>query len=40
MVVPQDDQSYVPNLKKYKPNFIINGVDWNTIYLRKFIKNF
>ena len=27
-VVPQDDWSYVPNLKKYKPDFIIHGDDW------------
>lgn len=29
-VVPQDDWSYVPNLKKYKPNYIIHGDDWKT----------
>lgn len=27
-VVPQDDWSYVPNLIKYKPDFIIHGDDW------------
>lgn len=27
-VVPQDDWSYVPNLKKYKPDYIIHGDDW------------
>ena len=27
-VVPQDDWSYVPNLVKYKPNYIIHGDDW------------
>ena len=27
-VVPQDDWSYVPNLMKYKPDFIIHGDDW------------
>lgn len=27
-VVPQDDWSYVPNLVKYKPDFIIHGDDW------------
>jgi len=27
-VVPQDAWSYVPNLKKYKPNYIIHGDDW------------
>jgi phosphoenolpyruvate phosphomutase len=29
-VVPQEDWSYVPNLKKYKPDFIIHGDDWKT----------
>ena len=28
MVVPQDDWSYVPNLVKYKPDYIIHGDDW------------
>lgn len=27
-VVPQDDWSYVPNLVRYKPDFIIHGDDW------------
>ena len=27
-VVPQDDWSYVPNLMKYKPDYIIHGDDW------------
>jgi len=27
-IVPQDDWSYVPNLLKYKPDFIIHGDDW------------
>lgn len=27
-VVPQDDWSYVPNLIKYKPDYIIHGDDW------------
>ena len=27
-IVPQDDWSYVPNLLKYKPNYIIHGDDW------------
>lgn len=27
-VVPQNDWSYVPNLLKYKPNYIIHGDDW------------
>ena len=29
-VVPQDDYSYVPNLLKYKPDYIIHGDDWKT----------
>ncbi len=27
-IVPQDDWSYVPNLVRYKPDFIIHGDDW------------
>ena len=27
-VVPQSEWSYVPNLLKYKPEFIIHGDDW------------
>ncbi len=34
-VVPQDDWSYVPNLKKYRPDFMIHGDDWKTNYLSK-----
>ena len=34
-VVPQEDWSYVPNLRKYKPDFIIHGDDWKTNYLSK-----
>ncbi len=34
-VVPQEEWSYVPNLRKYKPNFIIHGDDWKTNYLSK-----
>ena len=29
-VVPQNDWSYIPNLVKYKPDFIIHGDDWQT----------
>src|SRR5690554_3120155 len=29
-VVAQDDWSYVPNLLKYKPDYIIHGDDWIT----------
>ncbi len=27
-IVPQDEWSYVPNLEKYKPEYIIHGDDW------------
>jgi phosphoenolpyruvate phosphomutase len=27
-VVPQENWSYVPNLKTYKPDYIIHGDDW------------
>ena len=27
-IVPQDDWSYVPNLLRYKPDYIIHGDDW------------
>ena len=27
-VVPQDEWSYIPNLRKYHPDFIIHGDDW------------
>ncbi len=27
-IVPQDDWSYVPNLLKYKPDYIIHGDNW------------
>ncbi len=29
-VVPQEEWSYVNNLRKYKPDFIIHGDDWKT----------
>lgn len=37
-VVPQDDWNYVPNLIKYKPDYIIHGDDWKegpSKYLRE-----
>ena len=34
-VVPQEDWSYVPNLKLYKPDIMIHGDDWKTNYLSK-----
>ena len=27
-VVPQDDWSYIPNLLKYKPDYLIHGDNW------------
>ncbi len=33
-VVPQEEWSYVPNLKKYKPDAIIHGDDWKSGPLR------
>ena len=32
-VIPQNDWSYVPNLQKLKPEFMIHGDDWKTNYL-------
>ena len=32
-VVPQEEWSYVPNLRKIKPDYIIHGDDWKTNYL-------
>jgi len=29
-IVPQDEWSYIPNLKKLKPDYIIHGDDWKT----------
>ena len=34
-VVPQEAWSYVPNLIKYKPDYIIHGDDWKSNYLSK-----
>lgn len=34
-VVPQEEWSYIPNLKKYKPDAIIHGDDWKTGPLSK-----
>jgi phosphoenolpyruvate phosphomutase len=34
-VVPQTDWSYVPNLRRYKPDAIIHGDDWKTGPLRQ-----
>ncbi|MDR0636317.1 MAG: phosphoenolpyruvate mutase [Treponema sp.] len=34
-VVPQEEWSYVPNLRKYKPDAIIHGDDWKSGPLQK-----
>jgi phosphoenolpyruvate phosphomutase len=34
-VVPQEEWSYVPNLRKYRPDIIIHGDDWKTGILAK-----
>ena len=34
-VIPQKEWSYLPNLKKLRPNYIIHGDDWKTNYLQK-----
>jgi phosphoenolpyruvate phosphomutase len=34
-VVPQEEWSYIPNLRKYRPDAIIHGDDWNTGPLSK-----
>jgi phosphoenolpyruvate phosphomutase len=34
-VVPQEDWSYVPNLRKYRPDYIIHGDDWKNGPLQK-----
>lgn len=34
-VIPQNDWSYVPNLKKIRPDYIIHGDDWKSNYLSK-----
>ncbi|WP_428768114.1 phosphoenolpyruvate mutase [Treponema sp. HNW] len=34
-VIPQEDWSYIPNLRKLKPDFIIHGDDWKTGSLSK-----
>ena len=28
VVVPQEELDYVPNLRKYKPDFLVHGSDW------------
>ena len=41
-IVPQDDWSYVPNLRKYKPDYIIHGDDWQEgpdKYIREEVVN-
>jgi len=33
-VIPQEEWSYVPNLEKIRPDYIIHGDDWKTNYLK------
>lgn len=37
-IVPQDEWSYVPNLLKYKPDYIIHGDDWQ-VGPQKYIRD-
>jgi phosphoenolpyruvate phosphomutase len=34
-IVPQEEWSYIPNLRKYRPDIIIHGDDWRTGILAK-----
>ena len=34
-VIPQEEWSYVPNLKRLKPDYIIHGDDWKDNYLKE-----
>ena len=34
-VIPQETLDYVPNLKKYKPDFVVHGDDWQSGVQRK-----
>lgn len=34
-VVPQDDWSYIVNLRKYRPDYIIHGDDWKEGFMKK-----
>lgn len=34
-VVPQDEKDYEPNLRKYKPDFLVHGTDWKEGPLKK-----
>ena len=34
-VVPQEEWSYIPNLRKYKPSAIIHGDDWKSGLLKQ-----
>ncbi|MBO8132056.1 MAG: phosphoenolpyruvate mutase [Candidatus Marinimicrobia bacterium] len=37
-VVPQETLDYVPNLRKYKPDYVVHGDDWRTGVQRKVRK--
>ena len=34
-VVPQDEKEYEPNLRKYKPDYMVHGTDWREGPLKK-----
>ena len=34
-VVPQEEKDYEPNLRKYKPDFLVHGTDWREGPLKK-----
>ena len=36
-VIIQEEWSYITNLKKLKPNYIIHGDDWKSNYLQKIL---
>ncbi len=38
-IVPQEDNDYSPNIKKYKPDFMVHGDDWKKGYESNFRKN-
>ena len=39
-VIPQKEWSYIPNLKKLRPNYIIHGMIGNIIISKKFVLKY
>src|SRR3989344_2754490 len=39
-VIPQPTLDYVPNLRAFKPDFVVHGDDWKTGVQRKTYRNF